>query len=264
MSGGHVLVTGAAGGIGSGIAKLFAARGWMVSGADASAPELANHMAALGGYSYECDLSDVGATNLLIDRAWTACGPIDALVNAAGIYPACAFLDLSADLWDHVQAVNVRAPMLLTRALADRAIAAGRRAAVVNISSGAALRARPGAAHYCTSKSALEMLTHAAAVELGEHGLRVNAVSPGFVTVDSAINPVTEAYADAVSANPLGRRGLPSDIATATFWLVSEDASWVTGAVLRVDGGASSGTNALPVHWPILTDAQTPHSQGAR
>jgi NAD(P)-dependent dehydrogenase (short-subunit alcohol dehydrogenase family) len=103
--------------------------------------------------------------------------------------------------------------------------------------------------HYATSKAAMEMLTKACAVELGGHGIRVNAVSPGFVTVDSEANPVTEEYAAAVSVNPLGRPGAPGDIARAVQWLASEQAEWITGAVLRVDGGSTAGAPALPVHW---------------
>jgi NAD(P)-dependent dehydrogenase (short-subunit alcohol dehydrogenase family) len=102
------------------------------------------------------------------------------------------------------------------------------------------------------------MLTKAAAVELGSADLSVNAVSPGFVTVDSTANPVTEEYAAAVSANPLGRRGRPGDIAAAVAWLVSPAAEWVTGSILRVDGGASAGTTTLAAHWSGLTDVQTP------
>lgn len=262
---GHALITGAASGIGAAIAHRFATHGWAVSGAAVRTEELANQMAGLAraGTSLPCDLADATAATALIDRAWAAAGPVHALVNAAGIYPACGFLGLDAELWDRVQAVNVRAPMLLIRALAERAIVAGTDTVVVNISSGAALRARPGAAHYSTSKAALEMLTRAAAVELGGHGIRVNAVSPGFVTVDSTANPVTERYAAAVSINPLGRRGEPADIAAAVLWLVSSEAAWVTGTILRVDGGTSAGTTTLPEHWPELTDIQTPSTQGA-
>jgi 3-oxoacyl-[acyl-carrier protein] reductase len=101
------------------------------------------------------------------------------------------------------------------------------------------------------------MLTRAAAVELGAVAIRVNAVSPGFVTVNSQVNPVSEEYADAVSPNLLGRRGEPSDIASAVRWLCSAEASWVTGAIVRVDGGMSAGTNQLPLHWAGLTDVQS-------
>jgi NAD(P)-dependent dehydrogenase (short-subunit alcohol dehydrogenase family) len=93
-------------------------------------------------------------------------------------------------------------------------------------------------------------------VELGPHGIRVNAVSPGFVTVDSDANPVTEAYAAAVSVNPLGRRGEPREIADAVFWLAGLEAGWITGAVLRVDGGSTAGAAGLPLHWSGGTTVQ--------
>ncbi len=257
--GGHVLVTGAASGIGQATAESFAADGWRVTGVDIRAAPLAEAMDALPGdfgAAFACDLADPTAPEKAIEAAW-AREPLSHIVNAAGIYPAIPFLELDGALWDRVQAVNVRAPMLLTRAFARRAIDAGLSGSVVNISSGAALRARPGAAHYCTSKAALEMLTRASAVELGAVGIRVNAVSPGFVTVNSVANPVSDEYADAVSPNLLGRRGEPSDIAAAVRWLCSAEAGWVTGAILRVDGGMSAGTNQLPVHWSGLTGVQS-------
>jgi 3-oxoacyl-[acyl-carrier protein] reductase len=240
----HVLVTGAAGGIGAGIRELFATSD-RVTGVDVR-----------GDAEIIADLADARAAAGVLDRAWQEHGPVDVVVNAAGIYPATPFLELTAEQWDRVQHVNVRAPMLITTAFGRACAASGRKGSVVNIASGAALRARPGAAHYCTSKAALEMLTKAAAVELGPLGIRVNAVSPGFVTVDSAANPVTEEYAAAVSANPLGRRGLPLDVARAVRWVAGDEAEWVTGAVLRVDGGASAGTTALPLHWNGTSEVQ--------
>ncbi|TYB70977.1 SDR family oxidoreductase [Nonomuraea sp. PA05] len=243
----HVLVTGAASGIGAGVCELYAAEGAAVTAVD---------LRAAGPRSIVADLADAEAAERVVERAWQAYGPVDVVVNAAGIYPATPFLEMTAAQWDRVQDVNVRAPMLITAAFGRACAAAGRPGAVVNIASGAALRARPGAAHYCTSKAALEMLTKAAAIELGPIGVRVNAVSPGFVTVDSAANPVTEEYAAAVSANALGRRGVPGDVARAVRWLAGEEAGWVTGTVLRVDGGASAGTTALPLHWNGTSEVQ--------
>jgi NAD(P)-dependent dehydrogenase (short-subunit alcohol dehydrogenase family) len=185
---------------------------------------------------------------------------VDVLVNAAGIWPATPLLEMTAQIWDHVLAINTRAPMLATVALARRAVAAGRPASVVNIASGAAIRARPGAAHYSTSKAALEMLTRSCAIEFGSAGIRVNAVSPGFVAGSSQdVNPITEEYAAAVSGNALGRIGQPADVAAAVFFLASDAASWTTGAVLRVDGGSSAGNSVLPVHWSGTTEVQSPH-----
>jgi NAD(P)-dependent dehydrogenase (short-subunit alcohol dehydrogenase family) len=246
----HVLVTGAAGGIGLAAAQAFHALGDTVTGVDARADVLAEAMAPLGGRALVADLADPDCAEV-VDRA-AATGPVDVLVNAAGIYPATALAAMTARAWDQVQHVNVRAPMLLTRALA----AAGRPAVVVNISSSAATRARPGAAHYCTSKAALEMVTKACAVELAELGIRVNAVAPGFVEVDSPVNPVTPEYARAVSANPVGRAGRPDEIAAAVVWLAGPAATFVTGSILRVDGGGTAGSTALPAHFPTTTALQ--------
>ncbi|KAA9156673.1 SDR family oxidoreductase [Amycolatopsis acidicola] len=259
----HVLVTGAAGGIAAAIAGRFAAAGDRLTLSDYRAGELAGTAAALraeygvGVAEIPGDLADASFAEGLVAQA----GPLDVLVNAAGIYPATPLLEMTAQAWDRVQDVNVRAAMLTTVAFGRQ----GRQGSVVNISSGAATRARPGASHYATSKAALEMLTKACAVELGERGVRVNAVSPGFVTVDSAANPVTEDYAAAVSVNPLGRRGLPADIAEAAFWLAGEQAGWITGAVLRVDGGSTAGAPSLPLHWSGHTDVQngTPAERAA-
>lgn len=245
-----VLVTGAGGGIGAAIAARFAAAGDRLVLSDLRAAELSTVAAGLSTEVVELpgDLADAEFAERLVERA----GPVDVLVNAAGIYPATPLLDMTAAIWDRVQDVNVRAALLTTVAFGR----AGRPGAVVNISSGAATRARPGAAHYATSKAALEMVTKACAVELGPHGIRVNAVSPGFVTVESDANPVTEAYAAAVSVNPLGRRGEPREIADAVFWLAGPEAGWITGAVLRVDGGSTAGAAGLPLHWAGETSVQ--------
>jgi len=245
----HVVVTGAAGGIGLAVAEAFAARGDTVTGVDARGDEL--RAATALTHRLVADLGDERCAEV-IEQAARQGGQVDVLVNAAGIYPATPLDAMTAAAWDRVQQVNVRAPVLLTVALAR----AGRPAAVVNISSGAATRARPGAAHYCTSKAALEMATKACAVELAGRGIRVNAVAPGFVEVDSPVNPVTAAYAAAVSANPIGRAGRPAEVAAAVVWLAGDEAGFVTGAVLRVDGGATAGTAELPLHHTHVTALQ--------
>ncbi|MEW2544293.1 SDR family oxidoreductase [Streptomyces sp. NPDC047002] len=257
----HVLVTGAAGGIGAAVCAAFAEEGCTVTASDLPSAALTGLVARLGEYggtarALPADLADAEAAAALVGRAADLAGPPDVLVNAAGIYPAVPLAEMTAALWDRVQDVNVRAAMLTSAALARLLTAAGTPGAIVNITSGAALRARFGAAHYSASKAALEMLTRSCAVEFGPHGIRVNAVSPGFVTVDSAVNPVTEEYAAAVSVNPLGRPGEPADIARAVRWVAGPEASWMTGSVVRLDGGASAGTTTLPRHWPGLSGTQ--------
>jgi NAD(P)-dependent dehydrogenase (short-subunit alcohol dehydrogenase family) len=258
----HVLVTGAANGIGAAICERFAREGHRVTCTDQREDGLHRLCERIAeraegpAVPIVGDLADDAFADSLVQRAWDRSGPVDILVTAAGIYPAISFRDLTVAAWDRVQAVNVRSVMQLTRSLANLAIAAKRQASVVHISSGAALRARPGAAHYSASKAALEMLTKSAAIELGPFGIRVNAVSPGFVDVDSEVNPVTDAYAAAVSVNPLGRRGRPTDIAAAVYWIAGDEAAWVNGTILRVDGGASAGTTGLPLHWSEPTTFQ--------
>ncbi|GAA2199470.1 SDR family oxidoreductase [Sinomonas flava] len=250
----HVVVTGAGSGIGRQTAVRFAGLGCRLTLVDINAAQLqaaSDECARSGAKEVRAVVSDLRTPDGpedMVAEAW-AVAPVDVLVNSAGVYPATPFLSLDADSWDSVLHLNTRAPLLATVALARRAVESGRRASVVNISSGAALRARPGAAPYSTSKAALEMVTKASALELGPYGIRVNAVAPGFVTVNSTANPVTEEYAAAVSGNPLGRRGEPDDIARAVVWIAGEEAAWITGETLRVDGGSSAGAMNLPLHW---------------
>lgn len=283
----HVVVTGAAGGIGRAVAEAFAEEpGTRLTLVDVDRDRLAEAAEALDAAQVCADLAGTRGPAEAVRRAWDARGGVDVLVNAAGVYPSLDMIDLAGDaggdgvsdeeaeshgaedetaedgteedetadgaavLWDRIFALNTRAPALATAALARRAVAASRPASVVNISSGAALRARPGGGPYAASKAALEMATRASALELGPHGIRVNAVSPGFVPVDSDCNPVAPRYAEAVSANPLGRTGAPRDIALAVRWIAGDEAAWVTGEILRVDGGSGAGAGHLPRLWP--------------
>lgn len=246
----HILVTGAASGIGRAIADAFHQDGAELSLVDVDPEGVRATAERLGAHRLVKDLGAPEAPADAVAHCWETTGPVDVLVNAAGRYPSLDMLELRAPEWDQVFALNTRAPALATAELARRAVAGGRTASVVNISSGAALRSRPGGGPYAASKAALELATRAAALELGEHGIRVNAVSPGFVTVDSTCNPVAPAYAAAASGNPLGRPGTPADIAAAVRWLAGAEAAWITGEVLRVDGGSSTGVRDLPRIWP--------------
>lgn len=251
----HVLVTGAASGLGLATARRFAEQGADVSLVDYRAEAVAaaardiRDATSVRVSHFVADLREAEAPGNVVRDAWSV-SPIDVLVNVAGIYPSTPFLELDAATWDAVQHINVRAPMLAIVALARLAIEADREASVINISSTAAERSRPGSSAYSTSKTAVDMLTKSAALELGAHRIRVNAVAPGFVPVDSDVNPVTDEYSSIVGANPLGRPGSALDIANAVAWLASDESSWVTGTILRVDGGSSTGSHKLPPSWP--------------
>lgn len=249
------LVTGAAGGIGAAVARRLSADGVKVILADLRADRLAplvDESRLSGGAgpfaAMEVDLTDRASLPDFVDRAWEVFGGLDILVNAAGLYPSAPLLEMRDDQWDTVMDVNLSAVFSLSRAFARRLVDADHGGHIVNISSGASARARRGAAHYCTSKAGLDMLTKAFALELAEHSIHVNAVSPGFIEVDSEVNPLGEEYVRKIrGGQPWPRAGVPEDIAGAVSFLCGPDASWMTGASLSVDGGAGTGNAALPL-----------------
>ncbi|GAB2682384.1 SDR family NAD(P)-dependent oxidoreductase [Kribbella swartbergensis] len=250
MSSRRVVVTGAAGRIGTAIAERFCRDGDQVVAVDFRAEELETAMKSLiaagTATTVVADLGDASTAEDLIPQIWETEGPVDVLVNVAALAPIDRFADLTAAQWDLVMAVNLRAPTLLTAALGRRVLNNGGTANVVTISSGAALRARPGAAHYTTSKAAVEMMVRSAAIELAP-AIRVNAVSPGFIDVGSPINRVSAEYARTMGTNPMRRPGHPDDIANAVAWVASDEASWVNGSIVRVDGGSTAGLHSLPL-----------------
>jgi NAD(P)-dependent dehydrogenase (short-subunit alcohol dehydrogenase family) len=246
-------VTGATGGLGRGIARLFLEEGAMVALADLRGAEEAR--GALGGdgrsTAVELDVRDPASVEAAISEAWDVFGGLDILVNCAGVYPSDLIVDMTVDAWDNVIDTNLKGPFLCSQVMVSRWIEQGVKGHIVNITSGAALRARPGAAHYSTSKAALEMLTRAFALEMAPHHIHVNAVSPGFFDVSSDVNQISRDYVDTlVKTIPWGEGGKPSDIAEAVLFLCSDAASYISGTSLRVDGAYSTGTNALPVSRP--------------
>ncbi len=246
-------VTGAAGGLGLGIAKLFLAEGASVALADIRGVDDAVRSLGGGGRSLALtvDVRDAGSVEAAISEAWDAFGGLEVLVNCAGVYPSHLIADMTVDDWDNVLDTNLKGPFMCSRSVVKRWIDHGLEGHIVNITSGAALRARPGAAHYCTSKAALEMLTRAFALEMAPHHIHVNAVSPGFFDVSSGVNKISPDYVDAlVKTIPWGEGGRPDDIAEAVLFLCSPAARYITGTSLRVDGGYSTGTNQLPVSRP--------------
>jgi NAD(P)-dependent dehydrogenase (short-subunit alcohol dehydrogenase family) len=167
-------------------------------------------------------------------------GGLDLLVNAAGVLGNGAVQDTTTDEWDRIMDSNLRGVFLLTRAAGSEL--ARRRGAVVNLSSVAGTRPYAGLAAYCVSKAAVDMLTRCAALDLAPHGVRVNAVNPGVVVTE--LHTVTGAIADypaflerSKTTHPIGRVGQPEEVAALVLYLLSEDAGWVTGATVAIDGG---------------------------
>jgi 3-oxoacyl-[acyl-carrier protein] reductase len=244
FAGKKVLVTGACGVFGGWIAEAFAREGATLCLSDNRADALKQAAAKLGGatLTHATELSDEASilelARLLRER-WRA---PDVVVNNAGVYPRGLLLDIPAAEWDRIMDVNVRAAFLVARECAKLMIGAKAGGAIVNISSGASRRMRNGLAPYCISKTALERLSKGLALELAEHGIRVNAVEPGFAP-GSVVSPLSGPYIRKMTAGiPLQRTSGPADAPAAVLWLCSDEAAFVTGATLSVDGGNSIGT----------------------
>jgi len=185
-----------------------------------------------------------------VERLFAEAGAVDVLVNAHGIFPNCPILEMTVAEWDQVFAVNVRGSMLTCREAARRWTANGTKGAIVNISSAASRSARAGGSHYTGTKAAVNMLTQVLAIELGPHGIRVNAVLPGLILDDvvSVEDAEHHPYINLVlKGTPLGRTGHPDDVAEAVVFLASDKAPWVSGAMLEVTGGSHCGRTHMPL-----------------
>ena len=242
-----IVITGAAGVFGRWITERFARDGARLCLSDnrrLALDELATSLGLAPSRTilHATELTDEASILDLAYQVRDAWQAPDIVVNNAGLYPRCGLLDLSAAEWDRIFGVNLRAPFLITREMAKLMIAAGRKGAVVNVSSGASRQMRSGSVPYCTSKTALERLTKGFALELAPHGIRVNAVEPGFAP-GSSVSELSDDYVARMRARiPLGRTSGPGDAPEAVAYLCSEKASFITGAVLTVDGGNSIGT----------------------
>lgn len=234
------VVTGAAKGIGKGIALALSRAGYDIVAVDMKAEECEaaiQEIKALGAdaIGVVADVSQLVAVENIFQQALGHFGRVDVLVNNAGIYPFKPFSDLTEADWDKVLDINLKGAFLTSQAAAKILPAGGR---IVDISSVASLVGFGGMAHYCASKSGLNGLVRALALELAPRKITVNAVAPGAITTPGASQSLTEeAKQETISAIPLGRMGEPDDIAQAVVFLASEQASYITGQVLVVDGG---------------------------
>ncbi|MGJ3647693.1 SDR family NAD(P)-dependent oxidoreductase [Sphingomonas sp. GlSt437] len=258
FTGKTIVVTGSgkAKGLGQAILQRFADEGancvlsdLAIDGeAQAVAKELNNRGAAVTAIA--CDVSSAAQCQALVDGAVEAFGGIDIFVNNAGIgFMMKPLLDVVPADWDKVIAVNLSGAFYCTQAAAKKMVAAGKGGRIINIASQAAKTGFPHLPAYVSSKHGMVGLTRASAVELGPHGITVNAVCPNHVTTGLGAQQnayfskllgfdSVEAYlANMAAKNPMGRPGLASDTAAACAWLASDDAVYVTGEAINVSGG---------------------------
>jgi NAD(P)-dependent dehydrogenase (short-subunit alcohol dehydrogenase family) len=248
LTGRIALVTGAQQGIGAAIARACAAAGadvainWLDD--EAAATRVADAVRAMGrrALPIRADIGKLDQVRAMVAAIAQGLGPIDILVNNAGIFPRIAFLEMSERDWDFVHDVNLKGACFCAQAAAQAMVGDGRAGAIVNLTSGAAFRGSPDGVHYCASKGGLLSMTRQMALELAPHRIRVNAIAPGLTDTAQPRYGMSEneLYA-AGGLIPLGRIAQPEDIARAAVFLASEDAGFVTGQCLHVNGGSYFG-----------------------
>jgi 3-oxoacyl-[acyl-carrier protein] reductase len=242
ISGKVAIVTGAAAGIGLGIARLFAEQGAHVFLSDINGEQVervASDLKSRGGSAYasEADARDQAAMEAIFEQAISRFGRIDALINNAGVYPRQAFLEMTEEQWDTMQDINLKSVYRCTKLAVPHMIrqASG---TIVNISSVAFFLGMKNLTHYVASKGGVIGFTRSLAREVGEHNIRVNCITPGAVETEGEAAVATkEQVATLVELQSLKRRVVPLDIARACLFLSSELSGGVTGQTLNVDGG---------------------------
>ena len=246
LSGKSAIVTGAASGIGREIALTLAANGAQVTVADINpegAASVAGQIAESGGMAVvaQVDVTDSERVNSMVEAATSAFGSLDILVNVAGFGFNSRIVDMREEDWDLVLGVNLKGQFLCCRAAARRMIEQGQGGRIVNIASTAANNARYEGGAYCAAKAGVVQLTKVLALELGEYGITVNAVGPGFTETPATVESSDEYRSNFLAQVPAGRSGRTSDIANAVLFLASPLAEYVNGQAIYVDGGYSAG-----------------------
>jgi 3-oxoacyl-[acyl-carrier protein] reductase len=238
LSGRKALITGASGGIGGAIARALHAQGADVALSGTRRQALETLAASLGGRAHvvPADLADKAAVEALVPAAEAALGGLDILVNNAGLTRDNLFMRMKDEEWDAVLAVNLTAAFRLMRA-AVKGMMRRRFGRIVNIGSVVGSTGNPGQGNYAASKAGLIGMSKALAAEVASRNITVNVIAPGFIAT-----PMTDALNDkqreAILANvPVGRLGTSEDVAAAAAYLASNEAAYVTGTTLHVNGG---------------------------
>jgi len=240
------VVTGGSRGIGRAIVQAFAREGAKVAviyrGNQSSADELIREITESGGTgkSYQCDVADLAAVEASAKSIEADLGPIDILVNSAGVIHDDLFVRLEPEAWTKVIQTNLGGTYNFCKAVAYPMMRR-RSGRVINISSVAAEHVNPGQTNYAASKGAINSFTKALAVELASRGVTVNAIAPGFIETDMSAAVRNKAGDVIKKMIPMKRIGVPEDIARLAVFLASADSSYITGQVITVDGGLSLG-----------------------
>jgi 2-deoxy-D-gluconate 3-dehydrogenase len=242
LEGRTVLVTGANTGIGQGIAVSVARAGGRVLGVGRSAmAETAQKIADLGRTFVEirCDLADTSAATGMLDEVWETHGPLDGLVNNAGIIRRDDAVDHGVEDWDAVLGVNLKSLFFLSQAFGKRVLAAGRRGKIVNIASLLSFQGGIRVAAYTASKHGVAGITKLLCNEWADKGLNVNGIAPGYIETNNteALRADPDRSAAILSRIPAGRWGRAQDIGDAAVFLLAPASDYMHGAIVPVDGG---------------------------
>ena len=242
LTGKNAIVTGGSRGIGRAICLELARQGANVlfsyAGNTAAAEESLQAIEALGarGIAVQRSVDDPEGAKLLVDTALKELGSVDILVNNAGITRDGLTMTMKEEDFDAVIATNLKGAYLMMKAV-TRPMMKARYGRIINLSSVVALRGNPGQINYCASKAGVIGMTKSLAKELGSRGVTVNAVAPGYIQTDMTAALPDSAREALLGAIPAGRMGAPEDVAAAVAFLASEQAGYITGQVLQVDGG---------------------------